>query len=140
MFSELNWRAVFQEHVEACERAFNMSLIVDLDIVNELESMVGRTILGYGLAKPNAAKLAGHVSFWIRKLKPISFAADSRHKYLAINELVGLWVGLSLCKRFGGQGFKMPSERIRVDWISSMRAHSHSPHGSALSFEMLFTP
>ncbi len=64
------------------------------------------------------------------------------NKFLAINELVGLLVGLSISRRYfddhSKEKFTIPS-RILTDWTSSFRVNSHSPHSSAIAFELLTT-
>lgn len=89
---------------------------------------------------PNVAKVAGHVVFWIRKLKPVSHSAGSVNKLLTINEVIGILVGVSICQHYFDDHSKAQirfSDRIMKDWASSLRNHSHSPHSCAISFEFL---
>ncbi|MBF8272939.1 MAG: hypothetical protein HW380_2044 [Magnetococcales bacterium] len=134
---ELVWRTIFDEVVGDIERKFGLCLIVDQDVVDELTAKTQTTLASYGLHLPNEAKIAGHLSFWIRRLKPISHCEKSERKWLAINEAVGLYVGISLCEKFSEKKFRKPSRRIMLDWITSMRVNSHSPQGTALAFEVL---
>nr|CRH06591.1 Protein of unknown function [Candidatus Magnetococcus massalia] len=135
MMSHLDWRAILSEIANSLGEKYDLHLDIDVQVVEEIEAHVGRTMTEYGL-NPNIAKLAGHATFWIRKLKPISHRDTSPSRNLAINEEVSVIVGLALCRRFGPRSFSI-EPKVLYDWVVSLRAHSHSPHGSTLVFEML---
>jgi len=63
-----------------------------------------------------------------------------KNKVLHINEIIGLMVGLSVCSGYI-ENFKYSkvklSSRVFNDWVSSLRINSHSPHSSAIAFELL---
>ncbi len=52
-------------------------LILDLGALKDVQYRVEKTLKGYGLERgPNPFKAAGHLVFWIRRLKPISCKAN----------------------------------------------------------------
>ncbi|MBF0426743.1 MAG: hypothetical protein HQL66_13090 [Magnetococcales bacterium] len=138
MSGPMSWRDLFGEVAGDFERKCKLALMIDDDVINELIKRVQGTLSGYNLDRPSPAKIAGHLSFWIRKLKPISFDPRCDRKYLAVNEMVGILLGLAICRRFGKGNFALPPARVRSDWVRSLRFHSHSPHSTALMFEMMF--
>ena len=138
----INWINIFQEMCEFAEDKFEIELFIDKNIVEEIEIMVEETLNSFNLDNPNVAKIASVLAFWIRKLKPISHKSTSKNKFLAINELVGLLVGLSICRKYfddySQEKFRI-SSRVLTDWVNSFRRNSHSPHSSVISFELLTT-
>lgn len=137
---QIKWLPILQEISEWCEDKFEISIVIDKDIIAEIEAMVDITLDNFEMDNPNVAKVSSSVAFWIRKLKPIYFDEKTENKFLAINELVGLLVGLSITRRYlddhSKEKFSIPS-RILTDWTSSFRVNSHSPHSSAIAFELL---
>jgi len=140
--NNIDWIVIFQEMCTFAEEKFGIKLIVDKNIIEEIEIMVEDTLDSFYLDNPNVAKTASIIAFWIRKLKPIFHSSNSKNKFLAINELVGLLVGLSICRNyfddFSKEKFKI-SSRVFSDWVNSFRRNSHSPHSSVISFELLTT-
>lgn len=139
---QVQWEKVLLHSADWAEARYDLKLVCDQAIVAEVDRMAVKSLDSLNMASmPNLAKVAGYVSFWIRKLKPVFHAEDTPNHYLAINELLGLMVGLALCRRymddFTDQTFCLPSRRIFMDWVNSLRFHSHSPHSSTLSFELL---
>ncbi|MEA3314667.1 MAG: hypothetical protein U9Q30_02260 [Campylobacterota bacterium] len=136
----INWSPILTEIAEYCENRFQTALVIDTDVLQEVELMAGITLDNFKITNPNVAKIASSIAFWIRKLKPIYFDENAQNKFLAINELVSLLVGLSICKRYfddsSNTEFKI-SKRILNDWTSSYRINSHSPHSSTIAFELL---
>ncbi len=140
-FKSIDWSSILGEIAEALEKRFGLAIVIDSDIVEEIKCQLNRTLEKLSLdTKPNVAKVAGHVAFWIRKLKPISHSADTPHKLLLINELVAILVGSSICCRYfddsSSVAVKLPV-RILFDWASSFNLNSHSPHSCSIAFEML---
>ena len=136
----INWTAILKDMCDFAEDRFDIQLMVDKDIIKEIEIMVEDTLISFNLDNPNVAKVASVLAFWIRKLKSIFHQADSVNKFLAINEFVGLIVGLSICKNYFDNSFKEESKipsRVFTDWVNSFRKNSHSPHSSVISFELL---
>jgi hypothetical protein len=115
--------------------------VIDDDIVEELEAQAIETLKSFKKSSPNLAKTAGSIAFWIRKLKPISHAETSPNKYLAINELAGLHVGVAICSLFYDDStrtdFHKLSPRVVHDWAYSLRRHSHSPQSTVVAFELI---
>ena len=140
--NNIDWIVIFQEMCTFAEEKFGIELIVDKNIIEEIEIMVEDTLDSFYLDNPNVAKTASIIAFWIRKLKPIFHSSNSKNKFLAINELVGLLVGLSICRNyfddFSKEKFRI-SSRVFSDWVNSFRKNSHSPHSSVISFELLTT-
>ncbi|MBF0605705.1 MAG: hypothetical protein HQL07_18680 [Nitrospirae bacterium] len=137
MITEIQWRVILQEMVNYLERRYDIILNIDATILSEIEALRKESLGAYRIKNPNIPKEAGHISFWIRKLKPVSHAQESVNRYLAINEEIGLLVGLSLCCRFHNTHMLRPPPRVMHDWVTSMRYNSHSPHSTAITFELL---
>lgn len=143
LLGNVDWRAILATVAEDCEQTFDLSLLIDEDIIKEVEAFSDQSLDRYGLRRPNVPKIAGMITFWFRKLKPISFSSDTEAKFLAINELVALLLGLSICFEYMDDqrslGFcpSNLSPRIFHDWVNSLRVHSHSPHSTTLIFEIL---
>lgn len=135
MITDLKWRIILKEIASTLEERFQVDLMIDNYVLAEIEQMVRSSLKSYHLNDPNVPKVAGHISFWIRKLKPLSHAPGSQGVYTAINELASLMVGVSLCRRFGADSVIPP--RILKDWATSLRLNSHSPHGTAIAFELI---
>ena len=138
---QVNWVSVLGEAAALCERVYGVSLDIDRDIVREISIKANDTLAALNMnTMPNVAKVAGHVAFWVRKLKPVSHSANSKNKLLTINEVIGILVGVGICSRYFDDHSKplirLP-DRIMKDWASSLRNHSHSPHSCAISFEFL---
>jgi len=136
----VNWGTVFEQIVEWVEKNLDVSLIIDDEILQEANVFTSNSIASYKLDSPNLAKIAGCIAFWIRKLKPISFGPDKKNKILCVNELVALLVGLSIYNSVkDGEAPKgiQVSGRVLIDWIITLRYNSHSPHSTALAFELL---
>jgi len=131
----LSWRIILAELADRLAGRYNLHLEIDLQILEEIQSQMDRTLTEYG-QNHNIAKIAGHSSFWIRKLKPVLHKNTSPIKNLSINEELSVFVGLALCRRFGPRRFKI-DPCVLYDWVVSLRTHAHSPHSSTLMFELL---
>lgn len=123
------------------ERVCDLKLEIDADILKEISEQADGTLDQLNMnTMPNVAKVAGHVTFWIRKLKPVTHAKNSKNKLLTINEVIGILVGVGICQTYfddkSKTGFSFPN-RIMKDWAMSLRSHSHSPHSCAIAFEFL---
>lgn len=122
------------------KKKYNMTIVVDERIALETGRLVNDHINGIGLIQPNAAKIAGQVAFWLRKLKPLYPSESSQSFLLTLNELAALYVGLAICNRYRDDSSKdhvvRTPPRIMRDWVNSFRYHSHSPHSSMISFEL----
>lgn len=137
----IDWRPILFKAAERIEQAQNVKLIVDEAIVLEAGRLIQDHLNSIGLFQPNVAKIAGQVAFWIRKLKPLSIASDSPNYFLLANERAALAVGLAICNLYkddcGKPGRIALPARVFSDWVKSFRYHSHSPHSSMTSFELL---
>lgn len=138
----VNWHAIFADTVALLEKRFGLRLLIDSDIVAEIEHEYTTSLKGLSMSTtPNIAKHAGHITFWIRKLKPVSHSDKTAHKLLVVNELLAILVGASICAQYfddtsSPNGFRFPV-RILFDWTGSLRNNSYSPHSCAIAFEML---
>ena len=139
--NNVNWQPILIHAVEHIESIAKVNLVVSEVITLEINKRIKDCLSGTGLARPNVAKIAGQVAFWIRKLKPIHIAETSPNYYLLVNEHASLLVGLSICNTYKDDTSKsidifLPP-RIFSDWILSFRYNSHSPNSSMTSFELL---
>lgn len=136
-----NWDSVLIEAASMCERAYEIKLEIDRDVIREINMKANDTLEALNMSTlPNVAKVAGHVAFWIRKLKPVSHSLNNDNKLLTINEVIGILVGVGICRFYFADHSRehfVLSHRIVMDWATSLRNHSHSPHSCAISFEFL---
>ena len=137
---DIDWVAILVAACKSVEDQYDIKLDIDTDLIKELDDYIEYSLASYDMDSPNAAKVAGHVCFWLRRFKPITHESSSRAKYFAVNEEVALFVGLSICDQYfddhRAETFNIDM-RVLKDWVSSLRYNSHSPHALALSFELL---
>jgi hypothetical protein len=148
MSLNVKWMDLLVEIVAENERMFaargvRLTICIQKSVVEEVGWRIERNVKRDGIDQGNAAKIAGVTAFWIRKLKPLYVepsAGFPPKTYNFINELVSLQVGVAICNRYfsdaGLRGVRV-NWRALKDWLISLRYHSHSPHGSIISFEML---
>lgn len=115
---------------------FDVDLAVDARIVSEIEAFCEKSLASFNQDDPSAAKIAGSMVFWIRKLKP---AAHTGSGYFpSANEYIAILCGVALVNSHWRE--KKMHMQIRkealIDFSRTLRFHSHSPHGLALMFEM----
>ncbi len=143
--AKVEWREILTWLLAHFERKYDCTLHVDGDVLDEVRKHTVLSLGEYGLARPNIAKIAGVFSFWFRKLKPLSYSSNSSARYTAVNEYVGLVVGLALCEKYkadlGNSKFRIAAipQRLLSDWVNSLRFHSHSPNSATMSFELITT-
>lgn len=138
---KIDWPPILHNACALVEKRQDITLCIDTDILNEIALKVEETLHALQMnTMPNVAKVAGHVAFWIRKLKPIYHAPASTGKLLTINEVVGILVGVGICQQYfddhSRAALRLPA-RVMKDWAASLRNHSHSPHSCAIAFEFL---
>jgi hypothetical protein len=139
MLGTVDWYGVLMREAGVIEEKLDVRLVIDRRITDELGEMAKKTLVTFNQTKPSAAKIAGNVVFWMRKLKPIHIAQDSHNAYLLVNELLAVLVGIGICNL----PTVMPptkvtmSKAMRNDLITSLRYHSHSPNSLAMFFEAL---
>lgn len=142
---QLDWVAILSDVAGEFEKEFACSLFIDNHILSDIRVFALRSLGQYDLPKPNVAKIAGVLSFWFRKLKPISYSRDSMCNFTLVNELIALLLGLGICEKYKDDLSKVDfsvsdiSKRVLRDWVLSFRAHSHSPSSSVMSFELIAT-
>jgi hypothetical protein len=125
---------------------FELDIIVESYILKEIQMRVDATLANLHMEKPNVAKIAGVVAFWVRKLKPFCYAYSEiakSGKLSTLNELIAIQAGLAICRQcyddYSAEEFQPLSKRLLNDWLHSLRFHSHSPHSSMFAFELLTT-
>ncbi len=137
----IQWYDVLRFVTTHIEKSHHVKILIDEIIVYDVGRQIQEHLDSIGLEKPNIAKIAGQVAFWIRKLKPLYITQDSPNKLLTVNELVGLHVGLALCIQYKDDNSKVDPVRLppRIfhDWVIGFRYHSHSPYSAMTSFELL---
>ena len=140
VIDQVRWIDIVEEVCEDAERRFGLQLRIDEAVVEEMAIAAKNGLRGYGADQPNPAKVAGHVSFWIRRLKPVSHREDTVARLYVVNEWIALKVGLAICEEyFENQrkpSFDLPP-RVLTDWVISLHVNSHSPHSLAFAFEIL---
>ncbi|MFA7242375.1 MAG: hypothetical protein WC091_19860, partial [Sulfuricellaceae bacterium] len=104
MLGSVDWYAILQREAGILEGILGLKLIIDRVAVDELEEMAKKTLASFNQDKPSAAKTAGNVVFWIKKLKPVSRAPDSPNDYRLVNELLAIILETSV-ERAGVCGF-----------------------------------
>ena len=134
----VNWLTILDSLTAAAEREFSLVVSIEKAVIKEIQERVDSGLANF--QEPNAAKIAGIVAFWIRRLKPLRVERESPNPFLLINEFIALKVGISICEQYYDDARKEKitlNPRILRDWIFSFRYNSHSPHSSLISFEML---
>lgn len=137
----VDWFRILHEQAAIIEKRHDVRIIIDEAVCLEVGRVVADHLAATGLERPNVAKIAGQVTFWARKLKPLRLAPDSPNYLSTLNELAGLLIGLAICNLYKDdcsrtQKIILPPCIFR-DWVNSLRYHSHSPHSSMISFELL---
>lgn len=143
--NNVNWRDVLVETAGNIATELNLNIVVEEFILQEISDRIDNSLNHIEFEKPNVAKIAGIVMFWVRKLKPFHYDFDEAAKsgkLHPLNELIAIQTGLSICSQykddFSLDNFRL-SKRILKDWLHSLRYHSHSPYSSLLAFELLST-
>lgn len=139
MIGTVDWYGILMHEAEIIEDTLQLKLVVNQPVVDELEEMAMKTLATFNQTKPSAAKIAGNVVFWIKKLKPVHTAQNSPNEFLLVNELLAVMVGIGICNLptiLPPTSVTM-SEPTMNDLIASLRYHSHSPNSLAMFFEAL---
>ncbi|WP_165176928.1 hypothetical protein [Desulfovibrio sp. ZJ369] len=140
-YGNIKWQPILKDVAEKISTTYSVELILDEAIVLEAEQRIKESLDNLGFDRPNVAKVAGQVAFWLRKLKPLSIAPSSKNYFRLVNELAALRIGLAICNCYKDDCSKDKEvqlhSRILRDWVTSFRYHSHSPHSSMTSFELL---
>lgn len=160
-----NLRELTEPTVRQLEQQFGWRVIANPAVLEECAVKAAET-LGQvqGVAHPNTLKIAGHYAFWLRKLKPFSLyvrdevrrlldalgcrgaaldlppshQAAGGQKDLLVNELIAVFVALSVVRAYRTDGAAMRINQAMInDWLMSLRHHSHSPSSLALLLEAL---
>lgn len=137
----VRWDVLLLAVASRIEKKHHVRIAVDKAILFDVGRTVRSSLEALGLTKPNVAKIAGQVAFWLCRLKPLQIANDSPNTLLTVNELAALYVGLALCATYKDDNAKpqpvaIPPRLFR-DWVHSFRYHDHSPQASMLAFELL---
>ena len=137
----LKWSKILVHAATRIENIYRIKLLVDEAILLEIGRMVQDSLDSMGCVTPNVAKVAGQISYWICKLKPLSIAPDSPNHFLEANERAALMVGLAIANLFEDDKDKskkifLPPDLLR-EWVISSRYHIHSQHSMIIDFELL---
>ena len=137
----IDWFKVLCCEAAAIEADYNVAIEIEKATSLEVGRLIADNLEAIGLEKPNVAKIAGQAAFWIRKLKPLRISASSPNYLGTVNELAALRIGIAICNTYKDDNSKCGKitlpPRIFRDWVNSFRYHSHSPHSSMISFELL---
>ena len=121
------------------QKCRGLLLEVDPAIVRDVIACAVDSLAGYVLKEPNAAKIAGHMCYWICRLRPVR-NLPGRKFYRLINEDVALQACLGVCDNYIArkQGRTISVDHpILLDWVTSLRSDIDSPNALAISFELL---
>ncbi len=139
--NNITWFTILCAEAEELEKIFNIKVLVEEATALEISKLISDTLPNIGIERPNVAKIAGQIAFWIRRLKPLRIDPSSPNYLVTLNEIAALRVGLAVCNIYKDDSAKTisstPPRRILCDWINSFRYHSHSLHSSMISFELL---
>jgi hypothetical protein len=143
--NNVDWHKILIQIAIDISTRLDLKIFVEDYILKEIEDRVYDSLRGLHIPRPNVAKIAGVVAFWVRKLKPFSYDADetaSGNKFHALNELIAIEAGISICNSYKDDYSRVEfslDKRLLLDWLHSLRFHSHSPHSSMFAFELLTT-
>jgi hypothetical protein len=145
--SKLDWVKILNHVTTKLEQLFKIQLYIEANIVTDIRNQLANLQLPSSSdLKAKIAKVAGHITFWIRKLKPVNFlpaAHANQNNFLTVNELAAILVGAGVIEHYkkiypkNNLSFTLPGP-ILSDWAYSYRYNVHSPDSCALAFEMLF--
>jgi hypothetical protein len=141
----IDWQKILISIAGDISRELDLDIVAENYILDEISDRINNTLTGLHMQKPNVAKIAGVVTFWVRKLKPFSYSPSDMAKgakLSPLNELIAIQSGLAICYKYNDDysrsNFKL-SKRLLKDWLHTLRFHSHSPHSSLFAFELLTT-
>lgn len=143
--NNVNWHEILMHTAMNIADEFNLNILAEEYVLREISDRIASSLEHIEFKNPNVAKIAGIVTFWIRKLKPFYYDFDDLAKYdklHPLNELIAVETGLAICSHYKDdyslESFHL-SKRVLKDWLHSLRYHSHSPYSSILVFELLAT-
>ena len=143
MINNIDWSKVLCDIAVAISDEIELNIAVEGFILKEIEDRINISLQHLDIKNPNVAKIAGIVMFWIRKLKPFNYAYEETakgNKLHTLNELIAIHTGLNICSRYKDdyslENFYL-EDRLLIDWLHSLRYHSHSPYSSLFVFELL---
>ncbi|MDR1684966.1 MAG: hypothetical protein LBR82_00735 [Desulfovibrio sp.] len=145
MQNNVDWKKLLIEVAGSVSDGMNISICVENFILDEISERIEASLTNLHIERPNVAKIAGIVAFWVRKLKPFFYdpvETATGGKLTTLNEMIAVQSGLTICKTYkddwSKENFHL-SDRLLFDWLHSLRFHSHSPHSSLFAFELLTT-
>lgn len=81
----------------------NSEIMAKSFVLQKIEDRINHTLKNMDIGNPNVAKVAGIVMFWVRNLKPFSYAPDAAaksSKLRPLNEHIGMQAGLAICRTY----------------------------------------
>ena len=141
LLGNVDWEEILRAHCQAFEdKVEGVDIEIDCDIIADTKELATKTLADYRLDNPNAAKVAGHICYWLCRLKPVRNAEGASKRPLMVNEAVALQVGLSICHRYfddlRAEAFSLDDEILK-DWVISLRYDIDSPNALAVAFELM---
>lgn len=153
-----------QPAIAQFESLFGWTVLIDAKVLEECGKKTVETLGKLnGVPTPNALKTAGHLAFWIRKLKPFSLynrqeqlkllkglgvknpesvlpsgSSPSGFAAMTINELIAISVACGVVEQFHLPKVSLsPSASLVNDLAVGLRYHSYSPSSLAILFEAM---
>lgn len=138
MLSDNDYATFIERAAQIVSKQFNVDLVVDHRIISEIKAHTAKSLDSFNQGAPNAAKQAANLAFWIRKLKP---AFCERGYFSLANEYISLLCGIAAINAALKKDRKsvIVGQRPLTDFAHTLRFHSHSPHGLALSFDLFLS-
>ena len=132
------WEHIIFVTASELEKKRGLKLDFDDAIIRDVVECAADSLAGYGLAQPNAAKIAGHMCYWLCRLRPVRCLPKGDFNRL-VNEELALKACLGMCASYvTPKGTKISVDHeIMVDWVASLRNDIDSPNALAISFELL---
>lgn len=127
--------------VNNLEKRFNEEIILDEAIFIEAIEKTNNYL--DSLNNPSDYKIAGTITFWIRKLKPFHFQLkeNSKNPHLRLNELIAILFGYShvrISRQKKRKKTHTLPEKFLADVTIQMRYSSFSPSSLASMFESMY--
>lgn len=150
--------------VDRFEKLYGWTILVDSKVLEECGDKALETLGKLsGIPKPNALKMAGHLAFWIRKLKPFSlYNRDEQIDLLAslgvaspasllppgpsptgfsalmVNELIAISVACGFVETYHSPKVSLTASAPFInDLAVGLRYHSYSPSSLAILLEAM---
>lgn len=132
---------LFKHIIPLFESYYKSEIIIDHAILKECMMKIDEHLSS--LKKPSEYKIAGCITFWLRKLKPFQFQLEEKDKNpsLFLNESITIIYGYVYIKAYkheSKQKFINLNKEYLADLATQLRYSSFSPSSIALLYQAIY--